>query len=413
MRKNIFFYIFILVTITLIGAIVTQVVWIQNVWTLKDNQFQFRVVSGLKNVSNQNLLNLLQEEEQKNGYIHEEILDNAYLTRLDSLIRIEFADMEINEDYDYKIEDNTSKILFSSRLIPDRVWEEALRLNFVTHDFKTLNIYFLSYKRDKQIFNDLVVLPIMSGLFLILLLYGFLFTIYYYRAQKKLADLKADFINNMTHEFKTPIATVSVSSDILLRPEINHYPDKIERYARIIRAENKRLETQVDRVLQISRLEKGSMKIEMETLDAHEIITECIQNFQVNVNERNGKLETRLLASSNRIVANKMHLTNIVMNLIENALKYSVNQPHILVETTLEDARLKISVIDHGIGIRKDKQKQVFEKFFRIQQGDIHNAKGFGLGLYYVKTITELMGGEIHLESIPGKGTRIDLFFAG
>ncbi|MCD4664319.1 MAG: HAMP domain-containing histidine kinase, partial [Bacteroidales bacterium] len=272
-----------------------------------------------------------------------------------------------------------------------------------------LAIYFEHQQR--LILNEMIILPVMSGLFLLILVFSFFFTIYAMIRQKKLSEIKTDFVNNMTHEFKTPISTISVSSEMLTKDKVIESPEKIKKYARIIFDENTILKNQVERVLQIAIIDKKDFKLKMKDLNVHEIIQSCIDNFKIIVGERNGKLDTSLKAGQHTIIADIVHLTNIINNLLDNANKYSFETPEILITTINLKGKIEITVEDKGIGINKENLNDIFKKFHRIQTGDIHNVKGFGLGLFYVKTMIEEMGGTIEVKSEINKGSSFILYF--
>ena len=223
--------------------------------------------------------------------------------------------------------------------------------------------------------------------------------------QKKLSDMKTDFINNMTHEFKTPVATISLASEMLKKNDIIDNKDKSLRYAGIIYDENKRLGEQVEKVLQMAVLDKGDFKLNKTTINAHEVIQKVIEKLSLQIESRNGKVNLILNAPHANINADEIHFTNIIFNLIDNAIKYSTDVLEITVSTETILGKLHIAITDKGIGMSKDAQKRVFEKFYRVPTGNIHNVKGFGLGLSYVKIMTEAHDGTIDVQSELGKGS--------
>jgi two-component system phosphate regulon sensor histidine kinase PhoR len=257
----------------------------------------------------------------------------------------------------------------------------------------------------------MIVLPVMSGLFLMVLIISFFFTIYTVIRQKKLSEIKADFVNNMTHEFKTPISTISISSEMLTKEGIMNSPEKISKYAKIIFDENNRLKNLVDRVLQIAVIDRKDEKLKLAQVDVHEVIRECADNFGLLVQERNGHLLTSPVASLPAITADRAHLTNMINNLLDNALKYSPLEPKIEITTFNQNGNLHIAIQDNGIGISREHHSDIFKKFHRLQRGDVHDVKGFGIGLYYVKTMAEKMGGYILLKSELNKGSCFTLIF--
>jgi two-component system phosphate regulon sensor histidine kinase PhoR len=214
----------------------------------------------------------------------------------------------------------------------------------------------------------------------------------------------------MTHEFKTPIATISLASEMLMNPQVSGAEDRIRKYAGIIYEENLRLKNQVEQVLRIAVLDKGTITLKLQTVDLHEIIGQIVRNFDLTIRERNGTIKMNLLAGRSQVIADRMHIENILTNLLDNANKYSPDPPQITVSTTNNDAGVFIVVKDKGIGISPENHKHVFKKLFRVHTGNVHDVKGFGLGLFYVKTMVEEHGGFIRLSSETGSGSSFELF---
>jgi two-component system phosphate regulon sensor histidine kinase PhoR len=223
--------------------------------------------------------------------------------------------------------------------------------------------------------------------------------------------MKTDFVNNMTHEFKTPISTISVSSEMLIKSAVSKNPEKVKKYAKIIFDENVRLKNQVERVLQIASIDKGEYNLRMNPIDLHNIIESCVSNFEVVIAEKKGKIYTDLKADMHIITADRHHMTNVINNLLDNANKYSEEKPEIRISTENSEGRIEISIKDNGMGMSKESQKHIFKKFHRIQTGDIHDIKGFGLGLYYVYTVVEAMGGSVFVVSELNKGSEFKISF--
>lgn len=223
--------------------------------------------------------------------------------------------------------------------------------------------------------------------------------------------MKSDFVNNMTHEFKTPISTISLASEMLMKPTVLESKNRILKYATVIYDENSRLKNQVEQVLHIALLDKSAFRLKIKEINAHKLIDQCIRNFKLIVRERKGKISCKLEAANPVIYADKIHFANILTNLLDNANKYSSEAPDILVATKNSNNGLIITVEDKGIGISQENQKQVFKKLYRVPTGNIHNVKGFGLGLFYVKKIVETHGGYIKVKSELLKGSTFEIFF--
>ena len=229
--------------------------------------------------------------------------------------------------------------------------------------------------------------------------------------QKKLSEIKTDFINNMTHELKTPISTISLSADVLLKDLTLKENERLQRYLNIIKTENTRLQSQVERVLQLAKLEQGKIQLNFEKLDLHELIRKCAETFQVPIQNNDGELKLNLEASNSYINGDLVHVTNMIYNLLDNANKYSNEDPYIEINTSIEGEYILVSISDKGKGLKKEDLKYIFEKFYRVNTGNIHDVKGFGLGLYYVHEMIRVHNGKIEVESKEGEGSVFKLFF--
>lgn len=222
--------------------------------------------------------------------------------------------------------------------------------------------------------------------------------------------MKSDFINNMTHEFKTPIATISVAADSITNERVVGDPDKIRYFAGMIKKENSRMNRQVEDILSIARLEKKDFEFKWEKIDLHELISDAIQGISLQLGKNGGRIETNFKAQNPEITTDKIHCTNVFLNLFDNAIKYTENQPEIKVLSENTREGIIISVEDNGIGMTKSVQAKIFERFYRQTMGNIHNVKGFGLGLSYSKAVIAANRGTITVQSEPGKGSKFSLF---
>ena len=244
-----------------------------------------------------------------------------------------------------------------------------------------------------------------------LLIAIFAYTIFIIFRQKKLSQIKNDFINNMTHELKTPISTISLASQMLQDGSISTTPKTIEHISQVINQESKRLSYQVEKVLQMAIFNEGRLKLRFKELDMNELVRGVIGNFELRVKNSNGDIRSDLQAKNDLIKGDEVHITNVVFNLLDNAVKYSHEIPDITVTTESWKESLVLSVADKGIGIPKEHHSQIFERFYRVPTGNVHNVKGFGLGLSYVKKIVDAHNGKIIVESVPNKGTKFSIYF--
>lgn len=248
-------------------------------------------------------------------------------------------------------------------------------------------------------------------IFTVIIVTAFFLTVRALLKQKKLSEIKSDFINNMTHEFKTPLATISLAVDALKNEKVINDREKMNYFTGIIKEENKRMNKQVETILQAALLDKQEVQLNLKKLHAHDLITSALNNINLQVEQIEGHLEVNLAATKDLVLADEVHFTNLVSNLLDNAVKYSKDNLLIKICTQTAGNQLKIKIEDNGIGMNKETVSRIFEKFYRAHTGNIHNVKGFGLGLSYVKTMVDAHHGSIKVESIPGKGSTFLLNF--
>jgi two-component system phosphate regulon sensor histidine kinase PhoR len=270
----------------------------------------------------------------------------------------------------------------------------------------------LYLKEDKNyIMRKMGWMIAASILFTTIIISAFALTVRTLFTQKKLSEVKSDFINNMTHELKTPLATISLAIDALTNEKVIHDSDKIRYYSSMIKDENKRMNKQVEKILQAARIERQEIKLNLQLLNGHEIIRKVADNLSLQIQDKQGSLTLKLAAQRHDVKADEVHFSNIIFNLLDNAIKYSKDAPKIEVETMNQNGMLAIKVKDNGIGMNKETQARIFEKFYRAHTGNLHNVKGFGLGLSYVKAMAEEHGGKVKVESTIGKGSSFTVFF--
>jgi two-component system phosphate regulon sensor histidine kinase PhoR len=340
-------------------------------------------------------------------------LDPYYL---ETLLKKALYNQNIHEDFTFGIYDCFTNQLTFSKLykFTDDSLYKLVNNNIIGLDSARLKLkndghYFTVFfpnVQNKLPQNTVFLSPwiyISTIVFLVLIFFGFsLATII---KQKRLSEVITDFINNMTHELKTPIATISLSSEMIMRLDNDDDLEKAKKYARIIFKENKRLETQVERVLNISTLDTENTTLNKKSLDFHELLDEVKDTFDFNQLANGGKILIENNASIFTIQADPIHITNVVYNLLDNAVKYCITKPFISITTKNERNYLVIEIKDNGIGIRKEDLKMIFDKFYRVSTGNIHDIKGFGLGLFYVKLIINEHNGSIDVKSKLGEGS--------
>jgi two-component system phosphate regulon sensor histidine kinase PhoR len=260
-------------------------------------------------------------------------------------------------------------------------------------------------EKQSFIFSGIAKNLLLSLIFTLTIIGVFATTLYQLKRQKQISEIKTDFINNMTHEFKTPIATINLALDAIKNPQIIGDEEKVKSYVNMIRQENKRMHAQVETVLRISKLDKNQLRIEKEVVDIHEILEDAISHVQLLIEDRDGTLKLAMEAIQTEVLGNAFHLTNIFINILDNAIKYSPNKLDISVKTENTAGSVLVQISDKGSGMSKQALKHIFEDFYREEGGNIHNVKGHGLGLSYVKKIVELHDGKILADSEKGKGS--------
>ncbi|NVO20100.1 MAG: HAMP domain-containing histidine kinase [Bacteroidetes bacterium] len=419
MNKRTFLLIVILTGIALGGIIFIQFFWIRNAIELQEEQFDKCVLLSLKSSVNEMYEckndtcegSLFCNEECGKMMMHPQQMINKHF--IDSLVRAEFRSMGLKEPYVFGIFNPEShKVSW----ISDQSFEHellatdhAVSLSCIYRSSATQLGAFFPDENSRAWINILWWL-VLCFLLIAILVFGLSYTIYSFLKQKKLSEIKSDFVNNMTHEFKTPIATISLASEMLLKPSILAAQDKARKYAGIIFDENQRLRNQVEHILQIAVLDREEFKMRRSETDVHELIEQLAEQYNLLLKEREGRITLDLDATYSVILADPMHLRNILSNLVDNACKYSPGQPEIKINTDNLSSGIVISVEDKGIGISHENQKQVFKKLYRVPTGNVHDVKGFGLGLFYVKTMVEAHQGWIKLKSELNKGSRFEVF---
>jgi two-component system phosphate regulon sensor histidine kinase PhoR len=250
-----------------------------------------------------------------------------------------------------------------------------------------------------------------SSIVILLIVIFFSYTVHVMLQQKRLSEIRTDFVNNMTHELKTPISTIGLSADAIQGALTNLNTDRIKSYVEIIQNENSRLKSQVERVLQIASLSPKKVALQHKEIDVHALLQTAVDTFRMQVEEAEGSINPAFHAAQYRIKGDPVHITNVLYNLIDNAVKYTAQEPRIEIRTSSKPGWLRIDFTDNGIGIDKENQKMIFEKFYRVSTGNLHSVRGYGLGLFYVKTIVEAHKGKINLVSEPNRGSTFSIEF--
>ncbi len=332
---------------------------------------------------------------------------------LDSMLRAELRNLSIFSEYDYKVtsakRDSVIFIRASNRseFLPANSYETPLFPKDMIRDSGMLTITFP--EKNNIILSNLTAMMGLSGGLLLVLIFSFGYTIHSILMQKKISEMKTDFINNMTHEFKTPVATIMIASEALKDSELTLDKRSIDRLANIIYDENVRLGSHIERVLNIAKIEKGDLKLEHKEVEMNDLLAAIVDSMSLQLQKRNASIELDLSANRAIVMGDELHLSNVIFNLLDNANKYSPLNPQIKISTFSSGKNMIIRVADQGIGMSKDQLSKIFDQFYRIPTGNLHDVKGFGLGLSYVNNIVKRMNGTIKVKSEKDVGSEFEI----
>jgi two-component system phosphate regulon sensor histidine kinase PhoR len=421
MNRRIIIFTIIVMTIALIGLMGIQIYWIKNASAVKEAAFQRTVTEVLARVVNK--IEKLEKHKASEANPYEGMLNfNRHLlyerfiteTQLDSLILLELNLRGIDTRFEFGIYNPERDIFLLEKdpgLRKSLIDKGSAARLFVSDIFTSPEYLLLYFPHEKQfLLTELWGMLLISIILIIVIVYSFTYTITTIFRQKKLSEMKNDFINNMTHEFKTPISTISLACEALSDRDVLRSPGFTESYINIILEENKRLATMAEKILQTAVIEKGQLKMKRERIDLHEVITDVIKNIRIQVEIKDGVIRKQCRATNPVLIGDKVHLTNLVYNLLDNANKYSPRKPVITVRTENTSNGIQLTIEDRGIGISKGEQKKIFDKLYRVPTGNIQDVRGFGLGLSYVKAIVEEHHGKIGLDSEINRGTTFRVF---
>ncbi len=402
----------ILGSVSIIGIIVFQLYWVNKSFGLAEQQFNQTVEIALYNVADKmvrfnghELPNENPVMQISSNYFIVDINEIIDASILDHYLKTEFEYSNINIDYEYAIYDcETDQMVFGKYINPTAktIHDES---KFQKYDEFTYYFGIIFPSKTLYILNNMNIW-LISGFVLITAIIFFAYAIFIILRQKRLSEIQKEFINNMTHEFKTPISTIGISANVLTDPDIINDPGRLQNYAAIISDQNKRLENQIEKVLQVASIKKNKLDLKLETVNLHELIHEVYKSFKLTIKDQGGELALHLNADNPLVMADKLHLTNLIYNLIDNAVKYSKDAPVISVKTSNTEQNVLLEIRDKGIGIEKKYIQKIFDKFFRIPTGNIHNIRGFGLGLSYVKNIADSHKWDLNVKSTVNEGSR-------
>ncbi|MFC7358561.1 sensor histidine kinase [Jejudonia soesokkakensis] len=325
---------------------------------------------------------------------------------IDSYLKEQLKSRDVKSTYSFAIFSNglATKVRSKNfKLDPGSTYEVPL---FVNDELNTSYQLYVNFsEKEKDVLNSILGMAVLSLVFTGVIVIAFANALSQIFRQRQISQIKSDFINNMTHEFKTPIATINLALDALKNPKVKDNQEFLSRYLGMIRDENKRMHAQVENVLRISKLEKNELDLPKERIKLHDVVEDAISHVSLIVEDKGGYVKTHFGALKSSVLGNESHLTNVIVNLLDNAIKYSEDSPKIDVFTENAKNAIFVKIRDQGIGMSKAVQKKIFEKFYREHTGDIHNVKGHGLGLAYVKRILDDHDAQIYVESDKDKGS--------
>ena len=411
-------YVLILAIISVAGIISIQIYWFSRAFDIRDMQFNQSVNIALRNVADQlrvynnsPIPQINPVEQLSSNYFVVMVNDQIDVNLLETLIVNEFKRRNLKVDFEYGVYDcMNEKMVFGNYINLASENGQNMRSKTVLPAWEDNDYYFgvIFPNKENALLSQMGIWIFLSAVLLIVVSF-FAYALYIIFRQRQFSETQKQFINNMTHEFRTPISTIQLSSGVLQDPGIIKDRVRLVNYAQIIQEESNRLYRQVETILQAALIDDKKLTLQKATIDVHEIIEDVIKSYTLILAD--GKMDTSLEATRHTVFGDKIHFTNLIKNLVDNAIKYSTEPPQLTLSTTNEKKEIYIEIKDRGIGIPKQYQKKVFKKFYRVPTGNVHNVKGFGLGLNYVKNITKMHKGRLNLESKPGEGSIFTLRF--
>lgn len=409
MSRNTIRLLIILGIISITGIIAVQAYWVRRAFDLKEQQFRQTVMVALRNVANgiSKTFKVSQIENPVSQLSSDYYVVNLRVPLdadiLEHLLTEEFKKQNLHTDFEYGIYDcDTDKIVYGA-LINANYESDTTRNSTLPKTDKFLNYFGVKFPSKTSYLASRLDIWLISSLITLVVTAFFGYSMFVILKQKRLSEVQRDFVNNMTHEFQTPISTIRVATDVLSQPAILAQPERLKKYVQIIRQENNRLKNQVESVLHTARLERGKLELDIQLQELHSLINEVTEGIKAELEDG---LQIELNATKTSIYADRTHLMNVVRNLIDNAVKYSPKPPHVKIETHNEGDNIVMTVSDKGIGIAQDQIGKIFNKFYRVPTGNIHNVKGFGLGLSYVMQIVKGHKWTIDVQSEIGNGSK-------
>jgi len=418
MKARVYRTLILAALIALTGLLVVQVYWFVKAYDIQEKQFDRTVNLTLRSVTDKLLrlsgersVRIIPIKQTSSNTYYAEVGNIIEYQVLDSLVKSEFKKAEIFSPFELAVYNHLDYSLMLGNFYKQGVLTEEPAACLEREQINVAMDFSITFSEKKSAILGAMNIWIFTAFTFLLILVVFGFMLVDLSKQKKLAEVKVDFLNNMTHELQTPIANIAMATEVLRSGNALLDKEKTARYATIIHDENQRLKFHMEQVLQLARMEKGEVEMNKKEVDLNELVAEVIRNFETRLHNRQGKIIKHLAASSTTVVGDPFHLANIFYNLLDNADKYSIENPEITITTQNQDKGILISIADKGIGISREVQKFIFDKFYRASTGNQHDVKGFGIGLSYVQQIVKAHGGSVTVSSEESKGSRFDVFF--
>ncbi|MEM0992677.1 MAG: HAMP domain-containing sensor histidine kinase [Bacteroidota bacterium] len=418
MKNSTIIRVVLLGVVAIVSVIALQTYWVIETWDVKEQEFNEKVNIALRKVADEfGKISTLPRYDIIDRVSHNYYVVNVNQAinkdNLEYFLRKELEEVGLHECFQYGIHNCSSGKMVSGDIVCPAITKILVAEEISSEELPTTDkyIYYFGVRfpnHGGKILSSMFPTLVLSGILALTLLF-FSYSIFVILRQKRLSEMQKDFINNMTHEFKTPISTIKISADVFLNDNNITQNERLNRYAQIIKDQNQRLNTQVEKVLQLAKIERDQFRLKLEEIPMHELLENTLKGTKLKIESQNGTLETALSAKKSHVRADRLHLTNVLHNLIDNAIKYCKDKPHVKIKTFNARNRLVLQIEDQGIGIAKIHQEKVLQKFFRVPTGDVHDVKGFGLGLFYVNNICKGHFWKLKIDSEVGEGTRISI----
>ncbi len=402
-------------TLAIIGIIAVQSYWVMSLWNTQQEDFdrtiRIALLKTAEDMARQDSVDL-----QYKGLIIQKST-NSYIVNYDNVIQKDWleyflfqqlADQDMTMDFEYGVHDcESGEMTYGDFCSFSENPKNEQPTASLPEDKDYLNYFSVRFLGMQSQLANRMQFSIIFSAILLLAIFFFVYSMFVIMKQKRLSDMQKEFINNMTHEFKTPISTIKISADVFLSDQGIKENPRLSRYAGIIKEQNQRLNNQVEKVLQIAKMEQNTLELKKEKVDLNELLEDIVNSSELKTQKLQGTISTILTKENPVVMADRLHLSNILYNMIDNSIKYCKGKPEISIETVVDEKKIKLFIKDKGIGIPKEHLSRVFDKFYRVPTGNVHNVKGFGLGLFYVKNIVESHDWKIKIDSEADQGTTI------